>query len=237
MPGMADTDRPNEHGADAAAESTLVRAHFVSTAAACVGLVADPHVAAVWKQPSVLADFSVGALAGHLTRGILQVEWFLDNEVPDAVPVTAAEYYAPFADTGDLTTDRNRAVRDRGNERAALGPEAIIAETRACLGRIRDRLPSVASDRYIEALGSSGVRGRVLLLDDYLTVRLVEQTIHYDDLARSVPEAATESLNPAAYRAAIDTLIEAAVLRHGALPVLLALTRRERDTLDALRVL
>ena len=110
MPGMADTHRQNEHGADAAAESTLVRAHFVSTAAACVGLVADPHVAAVLKEPSVLADFSVGALAGHLTRGILQVEWFLDNEVPDAVPVTAAEYYAPFADTGDLTTHRNRAV-------------------------------------------------------------------------------------------------------------------------------
>jgi hypothetical protein len=185
----------------------------------------------------VLDALSVGALAGHLTRGILQVEWFLDHEVPDAVPVTAAEYYAPFTDTGDLSSDRNRAVRERGSERAALGPEAVIAETRACLGRIIDRLPSIAPDRRVEATGSSGVRGRVLLLDEYLTVRLVEQTIHYDDLALSVPEATTVALRPAAYRAAIDTLVAAAILRHGPLPVLHALTRRERDKFDALRVL
>jgi hypothetical protein len=81
------------------------------------------------------------------------------------------------------------------------------------------------------------VRGRVLLLDEYLKVRLVEQTIHYDDLVRSVPGVTVTPIDPAAYEIAIATLVGAAVKRHGPLPVLHALSRREQDTSRALRVL
>jgi mycothiol maleylpyruvate isomerase-like protein len=216
---------------------TSVRNLYLSTASACIDLIAEPLVGSAWELPSVLAELSVGALAGHLSRGILQVEWFLDGDVPDAAPISAAQYYAPFHDSTDLATGRNRAVRDRGDERAALGQAAIVADVRACLTRLRDRLGAEPPDRRIEALGSSAVRGRVLLLDEYLKVRLVEQTIHHDDLVRSVPGVAVTRIDPAAYESATATLVGAAVHRHGPLPVLHALSRREQDTRHALRVL
>jgi hypothetical protein len=222
---------------DAVAAASSVRHLYLSTATACIDLIAEPLIGAAWKLPSALAELSIGALAGHLSRGILQVEWFLDGDVPDAAPISAAQYYAPFRDSTDLSAARNRAVRDRGNERAELGQGDIVAEVRACLVRLRDRLAAEPADRRVEALGSTAVRGRVLLLDEYLKVRLVEQTIHHDDLVRSVPGVTGTPIATAAYEVAIATLVSAAVERHGPLPVLHALGRREQDTNHALRVL
>jgi hypothetical protein len=70
---------------ETAEASRRVRALFLSTATACADLIADPLLARAWDRPSVLAELSVGALVGHLSRGILQVEWYLDNEVPQPV--------------------------------------------------------------------------------------------------------------------------------------------------------
>jgi len=224
-------DQPGT-GGDQSAQSRRLRALFLRSAALCADLIAAPGVAAAWQDPSVLPDLTTGALAGHLSRGILQVEWFLDAGTPaGAAPITAADYYTPPPDAS-----RNSAVRDRGRERAEAGPTAIADEVRDCLERLARRLPGEPPDRLLEARGSSGIRGRVLLLDEYLKVRLVEQVIHGDDLARSVPGTDAEA-DPAACRIAIGTLVAAATRRHGQMAVLHALARREADTVQALRVL
>jgi hypothetical protein len=77
---------------------------------------------------------------------------------------------------------------------------------------------------------------RVLTLDDYLVTRLIELLVHTDDLAVSVGLPSPD-FPLAASRPAIAALVDVAILRHGDDAVLRALSRRERDAVDALRVL
>lgn len=217
--------------------TTPMRDLFLESARACLELFGDPLLGAAWDEPSVLPEMRVGALVGHLSRGVLQVEWFLAADAPEIAPITAAQYYAPFSDSADLGSELNRAVRARGDERAELGQRAIVAEVGETLARLPVLFESTPEERTVEARGSSGVSGRVLLLDEYLKVRLVEQTIHPDDLVRSVPGLRLPVIPEEAYRVAIETLVGAAIVRHGPLGVLLGLARRERDEPEALRVL
>jgi len=77
--------------------------------------------------------------------------------------------------------------------------------------------------------------GWVLPLDEYLKTRLVETTVHFDDLRLST--GVTDGPLPAqAIEVAVDTLLEVARRRHGMAAVLTALARRERDVVQALRV-
>ncbi len=66
--------------------------------------------------------------------------------------------------------------------------------------------------------------------------RLVELTLHIDDLCVSVG-VPTPQLPADGTGAAIETLVEVARLRHGDGAVLAALARRERDDGAALRVM
>jgi hypothetical protein len=75
-----------------------------------------------------------------------------------------------------------------------------------------------------------------MLLDDYLPTRLVETVVHADDLAVSTG-AARVDFDPRAFDVVIDVLVGTARGRHGDLAVVRALTRRERDDVEALRVL
>lgn len=77
--------------------------------------------------------------------------------------------------------------------------------------------------------------GKELVLDEYLRTRLVEIAVHTEDLALSVGVAVRSP--EAAVSMAIDLLVAAAVERHGDEAVLRALMRRERDLVEALRVL
>ena len=87
-------------------------------------------------------------------------------------------------------------------------------------------------------------RDKALTLDEYLRGRCVELAVHVEDLELSVglgpgltaadpvPEPPDDLV-----RDAVDVLVAAAVARHGGPAVLRALTRRERDQVQALRVL
>ncbi|MFP5331913.1 MAG: hypothetical protein ACLGHX_06115 [Acidimicrobiia bacterium] len=78
--------------------------------------------------------------------------------------------------------------------------------------------------------------GRLISLDDYLVTRLVELIVHSDDLAVSVG-AIPPAFSREATGAVIDCLVGVARVRHGDEAVITALSRRERDTVNALRVL
>jgi hypothetical protein len=207
-----------------------MRELYLQVATATADVLARPMVAERWADPSALPHFAVSGLAGHLARSVLQVEWYLDADVPDAQPATAGEYYAALSGVTDIDSELNVGVRQRGEEVALDGPRALASRVEAAVPLLRTRLWAEPADRRV------GVLGRVLLLDEYLKTRLVEMCVHVDDLAVSVGIAPPE-VPARAYGIAIETMVEVAVLRHGPLAVLRALTRRERQSPDVLQVL
>ena len=209
-----------------------VRAAFVRVATSARGVIAAPEVAARWDEPSVLAQLTVRGLTGHLGRCAWIVEQYLDAGIPDAtVDVgTAAGYYAAVALTPDLDDALNTSIRERGEDEAAAGRDAVLERLDASLARLADRLVALPADARVSAIA-----GATLDLDEYLVTRIVELVVHRDDLAVSV---GLESPEPDAEAATlvIHCLVDTARRRHGDLAVVRALTRRERDVHDALRV-
>jgi hypothetical protein len=207
-----------------------IRSTFLDTITAVRPVIASPQIAAHWDEPSALPEFSVSGLAGHLVRATGSVDAYLNRPAPEQeVPISAAAYYTMVLDA-DISSSMNVSIRQRGEEQAAGGQERLIAELDQLSARLRDRLPREPADRLLRVYGDL-----VLRLDDYLLTRIVELVVHADDLAVSVG-IDLPALPPAALQIAITTLTDMARHRHGDLAVLRALSRRERDTLDALRV-
>jgi hypothetical protein len=133
--------------------------------------------------------------------------------------------------TTDINADLHRAVRQRGVEAAPGPPEKFAARWAEAADRLRARLAAEPAGRRVQAYGDL-----VLTLDDYLVTRFVELVVHADDLAASLG-VDPPPLPAAATGLAIATLVEVARGRHGDGAVLRALARRERDAIEALRVL
>ena len=209
------------------------RETYLFAADAAVAIVADDSTAARWSKESVLSGMSVGVLAAHLARSVLQVGWFLDGDVTGEHPVVSAStYYARLTDTVSPTSALNAGVEARSAETAQQGPARIVTEAQLALRALHARLPNEPTDRRVAIAHRPGEE---LLLDEYLRTRMVEIAVHIEDLALSVgleiraPESAASM--------AAEVLIEAARERHGNAAILRALMRRERDNVEALRVL
>ena len=207
------------------------QAAFLDAASTALHLLERGELAERWQQDSVLPQFPVGALAGHLVRGMTTVEQYLDGPEPDEAGISAARYFHTVIRSADINDPAHQAIRGRGAEAAAGGPAALASDARAALGRLSPRLARVGAGRRLRVAG-----GLVMTLDEYLRTRVVELVIHADDLAASLgmelvpPRSATCAI-------AIDVLIGVARIRHGDMAVLRALARRERDPVQALRVL
>lgn len=210
---------------------TAIRRAFLAAGSVAADLIALPEVEGAWDSPSALPEFSVRGLAGHLLRATGSVEAYLDRPEPDGEPVSAAEYYVQAVAEPDINSDVHRAIRQRGEDEAAGGYDAVRARSYELLDRLAARLEAEPAERKVRAY-----KDLVLVLDDYLVTRLIELTVHVDDLAASV-DVPPPDLPPDATKPAIDALVEVARLKHGDLAVLRALTRRERDEIEALRVL
>lgn len=207
-----------------------LRSAYLATAGAAVELLGRGIVGERWDQPSALAELKVSGLAGHLARAVLQVEWVLDRPEPDGEPIGAVQYYGELDGVDDLHSDLNAGVRDRGEETAAGGWGRLYLDTSGALDRLAGRLPTVPEGRLVLAFGRS------LTIDEYLKTRLIELTVHLDDLAASLdvepPELPLEATG-----VAIAVLVGVGRARVGDVAVLRSLARRERDTTDALRIL
>ncbi|HVM07632.1 MAG TPA: maleylpyruvate isomerase N-terminal domain-containing protein [Acidimicrobiales bacterium] len=207
-----------------------IRSAYLDAASVAAELIGRREAGERWGEESVLPEFPVRGLAGHLARSILQVEWFLDMPQPDAPPISAVQYYAELAGVDDVNSELNVGVRSRGEETAAGGWARLYLDVSNALDRLRSRLPEVDPATRVLAFGRS------LPIDEYLKTRLIELTVHTEDLALSVGVEPPE-LPEAATTLAIAVLVGVARARHGDAAVLHALTRRERDVVDALRVL
>ncbi|MBW3557995.1 MAG: maleylpyruvate isomerase N-terminal domain-containing protein [Actinobacteria bacterium] len=207
------------------------RTTYLQTAAIAVNLLSRRELGDRWTQPSVLTELEVGELAAHLARAILQVEWFLDMPEPDPPVITAAEYFRPMVDSGDSSAQVNVGIRERARTTAAGGWARLYLDASRVQDRLGERLQETPPERRVLAFA-----GRALLVDEYLKTRLVEMTIHIDDLARSL-DVPAPALPEHATAVAIAVLVDTARARHGDRAILHALARRERDETNALRVL
>jgi hypothetical protein len=213
--------------------SVDVRTAFLRSVAAARDVLAMDEVAAAWDEPSALAELRVRGLAGHLWRGASTVEQYLDAGFPDETTDVgdAPGYYLAIALTPDLDAPLNVSVRERGEQEAAGGRGAVLAAFDGVYTRLADRLATLPEDQRIAVIG-----GLTLGLDDYLVTRIVELLVHTDDLAATVGMDPPDP-DPESATLAIRCLVKVARQRRGDLGVLRALTRRERDRDDALRVL
>lgn len=196
---------------------------FLDTAEAASGLLRSPVLAERWEQPSALARFRVSGLAGHLARAVLNVDRGLSEPPPvDGTPIDAVAYFLAGVGTPpDLADTVPRRIRELGEREAAGGPAALAESFDGARARLALRLPAMPLDRPV------AVFAHVLPLDQCLLTRLVELVVHVDDLAVSL-ELPTPPVPAAAADVVTACLTRIAVARHGVLPVLRTLARRER---------
>ncbi|SNS60763.1 Mycothiol maleylpyruvate isomerase N-terminal domain-containing protein [Asanoa hainanensis] len=207
-------------------------AAYLDAAAIAVDLLADPAVADRWAEPSALAEFSVGGLAGHLGRQVHMMVELLDAPKTEQRPRDLMAHYGASAWLGkDVDTPANVAIRAQSDEFAAAGHAGVVETLRADLVAIRGTLPAVPGDTSVLLPWT----GWALSLDDLLLTRMMEITVHCDDLAVSV-ELPTPDFPPPVLRPVLGLLTDLAVARHGQVAIVRALSRRERapETISAL---
>ena len=208
-----------------------VRAAYLEGAHRAQDLIQREDVRARWAEPSALSQMTIGELIGHLGRAILQVVTCLDAQLPQRqTSVNAERYEASLSGTADLGSDLNVGVRERAAETAADGPEHLIEAVQTALARLRTPLASLANPTMAIPIHP----GEVMAFDEYLRTRCVELAVHLDDLALSL--GIEPSIPARTLAVAVEVLVGAARLRSGDAAVLHALARRERDSIDALRI-
>ncbi len=214
-----------------------VRSSFLELLPAVRAILADDAVARAWEEPSALEQMTVGMVAGHLLRAVVTLDRYIGGGEPELTDklTDAAGYLLSMDDlvvpgSPDLDAPLHREVRGRSLEAAQGGHDAVIATWDETVRRLSARLTSEPAARRVTVLGNV-----VMLLDEYITTRLIELVVHADDLAVSVGLDPLTIPSPA-YRAISTALFNTAHRRHGSLAVIRALTRRERDIIEALRV-
>jgi Mycothiol maleylpyruvate isomerase N-terminal domain. len=230
QPGWPDGVRNAEPGPVGAGPACgypadVVAELFLATAEALAPLLRAPELAAQWNQPSALAEFRTSGLAGHTARAVLNVERYLDAEVPaGAARLDAVEYFltANAPDVADPAAAMNQSIRERGEQEAASGPQALADAYDAARARLAAQLPGLPGDQPVLMFGRY-----VLPLNECLLTRLVELVVHADDLAVTL-RLPTPDFGDEVADLVIATLARIARRRHGTVPVVRALARRER---------
>jgi Mycothiol maleylpyruvate isomerase N-terminal domain len=180
---------------------------------------------------------AVGALAAHVVSAIAGVDTFLNLPVPvDAEVADVVTYYSGR----NLPAVVLEGINARAVEASRKGAAAVLVHFDKVRDHLRSQLPVEPSDRMMRIPAPAspmgeGPVGRYMRLEDFLVTRAVEVVVHSDDLAASVslptptyPRETSDSL--------ISFFVETSRCRHGDAAVIRAFTRRERDTINALRV-
>jgi len=215
-----------------------IRAIVLEVAATVRELIGRPSVAERWDLPSALEMMTIGELTAHLTRALTTTARYLDAPDPGSSDdlVTPARYYTAIddltsSDGPDLGDKLHVSIRERARQGADHGHAGVLESWDETMKLLGSRFTVEAADRRVAVFG-----GRMMSLDDYLVTRLVELVVHTDDLAVSLG-VAPPPLPAEAHETVIGCLVDVALERHGPMAVIRAMTRTERDSLRALRVL
>ncbi len=206
--------------------TTVVDAYLVAATSAA-SLLADPAVAERWLSPSALPEYRVSGLAGHLASQVFAVATALEvagstTTRPEVVPLEEHYRRARWLGAG-VDDDIHVLIRSRGEGIAAPGAEALAEQTAETVDRLRDDLPKQPHDLALAVPGGSWA----MYLEHFLTTRLMELTVHSDDLAYSVG-IATPELPEEVLERVFALLTRLSVQRHGPTALLRALSRTER---------
>jgi uncharacterized protein (TIGR03083 family) len=145
-----------------------------------------------WAAQSVLPDWTVTVLAGHITGVLRSVPVLLARPSRER-PMSLADYFGP--DTA-VPSDADRVAE--ATAWSGAGPDRLLAEIRAARAAAGDAL-AVAPP----AAAAVAVRGGVVLVRDVVLTRVWELVVHADDLGRSVPQREPPALDRAAVRFAV----------------------------------
>lgn len=203
---------------------TSIRDDFLATARSAVALLREPAVVAAWHTPSALPEFTVSGLAGHLAYQVLAIPPVLSGPAATEETVSLLGHYGRVQWIGAAIDDEFHVrIRAGGEEIAAEGPGALAARVDAAVTDLAAGLTQGQNRPvHLPVWGPWS-----LLLDDMLITRMMELTVHSDDLAVSV-RIETPALTPGAADTVIGLLSRLAVRRHGPTGVLRALSRAER---------
>ncbi|WP_436531435.1 maleylpyruvate isomerase N-terminal domain-containing protein [Actinoplanes sp. HUAS TT8] len=199
-----------------------VRDVYLESAEITTTLVTHPAVARCWDTPSALAKMRVGGLTAHLVSQIIQVGPVLDAPAADEL-VSLQEHFArsTWIDDG-LDSEVHTYIRRTAEAEATAGAPALATAAATALAELRRRLPAEPPDRVIQLPFGPWS----LTLDDYLVTRLLELTVHGDDLATSIG-VETPAVPPACFDTVVGVLSHLAARRHGQTALLRALSRAE----------
>ncbi|RMB85935.1 maleylpyruvate isomerase N-terminal domain-containing protein [Streptomyces shenzhenensis] len=209
-----------------------VKDAYLGAAGQAVALLEAPEVATAWEQPSALPKMTVGGLAGHLAYQILSVsaalqvcvDSALQESPPHEAPIPLLDHYARAAwIDAPLDGEVNAGIRAKSEGIAAQGTLLLTELARTAFAEQRTKLAECSGDQAVFMPQT----GWALRLDDFLVTRMLELTVHRDDLAVSVG-LAVQDLPEAAFEPVLVLLTRLAARRHGQAALLRALTRTER---------
>src|SRR5215203_5974530 len=228
-----------------------VRTLWIESCAAVVTLVDDESVAVRWDEPSCLPPMTIGALCGHvIASGIFEVESRVSQRSATDKASATLSYSGPTVaapgppshgrsftaaslhalvpiDAGNVI---NRAVEEAAAEQARNGREDLLARARSLLGTTSARIEQIATDEVLDCWGVP------LTFDEFLQTRLVELTVHAEDLACSIG-VEDSGISDDAKQLVCNIGLSAAIRRNGQTAVLRALFRSDRHSTAALRPL
>jgi hypothetical protein len=202
----------------------LDRTEFVTACRTAFELATSPQVAKAWDAESACASMTVGGLTHHLLRQIWHVTTLAGAPPRSDAPIPLLDHYAQAAwVTADPEDEANTSIRDGGNEGAAVGHAAVLAE----IAPLIDALPDLLQAPRDPDTVFIPWQGWALTTDDFLVTRAMELVVHSDDLAASVG-LATPDFPDTIVAHVVDLLGGVAVRRHGQAAVVRALSRPQR---------
>ncbi|MEU6859998.1 maleylpyruvate isomerase N-terminal domain-containing protein [Glycomyces sp. NPDC046736] len=200
------------------------RTQYLAAAPTALDLIAHPHVAAKWTEPSALEGFTVGGLTAHLAQQITSVTAALAAPPTGKEVVGLYEHYDRAAWlAADLDNDYNTSIRDGGHTAAESGPEAVHTQAAEALKALAEQLPTLEGD----STSGNPRWPYATTLDDFLATRIMEFVVHTDDLACSVG-LDTPKFDQDAFDTAAAILARLAAKRHGQAALVRSLARAER---------
>lgn len=199
---------------------------YLFAAQSAVTLLAQHAVAEQWEAPSALPKMTVGALAAHLAGQVLSVrDVLVDRRLSSSEhPVALLEHYTRSAWVqAGLDDEANVAIREGADSGAAAGHRRLLESVQEALDDVARLLAEEVEPRVVRMPWW----GWSLTFEDFLVTRMMEITVHSDDLAVSLgqepPELPVSVLEPV-----LSLLLGVSVLRHGQTAVVRALSRAER---------
>lgn len=199
---------------------------YLFAAQSAVTLLAQHAVAEQWEAPSALPKMTVGALAAHLAGQVLSVrDVLVDRRLSSSEhPVALLEHYTRSAWVqAGLDDEANVTIREGADSGAAAGHRRLLESVQEALDDVARLLAEEVEPRAVRMPWW----GWSLTFEDFLVTRMMEITVHSDDLAVSLgqepPELPVSVLEPV-----LSLLLGVSVLRHGQTAVVRALSRAER---------